>query len=187
MTSILGQQLSGAATKAIKAKLIGLYANEPDVDSTFPTPARVAGTEINRLRSAGLSKRKAEYVQGLAAKFTFGELSNEMLLDADDDEVMEKLTAVRGLGQWSVEMFAVFALKRIDVFSTGDLGIQKGMAAFLGKDVRKLRAGGGGKWKYLSKQEMLEGSEKFKPYRSVFMWYMWRFGNVDAEALEVKI
>ncbi len=76
------------------------------------------------LRQAGLSGRKAEYIKGLAEKFVGGELNAEMLIRAGDEEVLEKLTAVRGLGKWSVEMFACFGLKRMDVFSTGDLGVQ---------------------------------------------------------------
>jgi len=107
-----------------------------------------------------------------------------MLLRASDEEVMEKLIAVRGLGKWSVEMFACFGLKRMDIFSTGDLGVQRGMASFMGKDVGKLKAKGGGNWKYMSEKDMLEGSEKFRPYRSLFMWYMWRAEDVDVSAVE---
>ncbi|KAG9812021.1 hypothetical protein KCU68_g20449, partial [Aureobasidium melanogenum] len=108
-----------------------------------------------------------------------------MLATASDDEVMEKLIAVRGLGKWSVEMFACFDLKRIDVFSTGDLGVQRGLAVYLGKDVNKLKAKGGGKWKYMgSEKAMLEAAEKFAPYRSLFMWYMWRLSDVDLSALD---
>lgn len=76
------------------------------------------------LRTAGLSGRKAEYIKGLAEKFHNGELSAAMLMKASDEEVMEKLVAVRGLGIWSVQMFACFGLKRLDVFATGDLGVQ---------------------------------------------------------------
>lgn len=92
--------------------------------STFPTPAQVVSADIDTLRTAGLSQRKAEYIRGLAEKFANGELSTEMLLRASYDEVLEKLVAVRGLGRWSVEMFACFGLKRMDIFSTGDLGVQ---------------------------------------------------------------
>jgi len=136
-SSIIGQQVSGAAAKSIKKKFVALFnADEEDElfnadeeDETlrttrFPTPAEVARCDIATLRTAGLSQRKAEYLQGLAEKFVSGELSTEMLLKASDEEVLEKLTAVRGLGKWSVEMFACFGLKRIDVFSTGDLGVQ---------------------------------------------------------------
>ena len=75
-----------------------------DAVHVWPTPAQVANTSIEKLRTAGLSQRKAEYIQGLAEKFVSGELSTEMLLKASDEEVMEKLIAVRGLGKWSVEM-----------------------------------------------------------------------------------
>lgn len=117
------------------------------------------------LRTAGLSQRKAEYVLGLAEKFHNGELSAEMLFEASYEDVLEELIKVRGLGKWSVEMFACFGLKRMDVFSTGDLGVQRGMAAFVGRDVNKLKNGKGGKWKYMAEKEMEEIAEKYKPYR----------------------
>ena len=131
----------------------------------FPAPSQVAPCAVPFLRQAGLSKRKAEYIKGLAEKFDSGELSATMLLRASDQEVLESLTAVRGLGKWSVEMFACFGLKRMDIFSTGDLGVQRGMAAFMGKDVKKLKGNSSGKWKYMSEQDMLKQSEKFAPYR----------------------
>ncbi|KAI9828983.1 MAG: 3-methyladenine DNA glycosylase [Thelocarpon impressellum] len=184
-SGIIAQQVSGAAAKAIKKRFVALFndaADEPP-SHAFPTPSQVAGCDLARLRSAGLSGRKAEYIQGLAAKFAAGELSADMLLRASDAEVLEKLTAVRGLGRWSVEMFACFGLKRLDVFSTGDLGVQRGMAAHLGKDVSKLK-GKGGKWKYMSEHDMLAHSAKFAPYRSLYMWYMWRVENVDVDAVQ---
>ncbi|CAG8036136.1 unnamed protein product [Penicillium nalgiovense] len=106
-----------------------------------------------------------------------------MLARATDEELFEKLIAVRGLGRWSVEMFAMFALKRIDVFSTGDLGVQRGCAAFVGRDVSKLKGKGGGKFKYMAEKDMLELAAKFAPYRSLFMWYMWRIEDVDVAVL----
>jgi DNA-3-methyladenine glycosylase II len=127
-SSIIGQQVSGAAAKSIKNKFVGLFHNDSDGQKAdrrrFPMPAEVAKLDIATLRTAGLSQRKAEYIQGLAEKFVSGELSAQNLLTATDDEVMEMLIAVRGLGKWSVEMFSCFALKRTDVFSTGDLGVQ---------------------------------------------------------------
>lgn len=122
-------QVSGAAAKSIGAKFVALFTPESpnlekDDNKFFPTPSQVAAADIAILRTAGLSQRKAEYIQGLAGKFASGELSTEMLLSADYEEVLEKLIAVRGLGKWSVEMFACFGLKRMDVFSTGDLGVQ---------------------------------------------------------------
>ena len=181
-SGIISQQVSGAAAKSIKNKFVALFP--PDECPTgFPHPKLVAATSIPRLREAGLSERKAEYIQGLAQKFHDGELTVDMLLNGTDEEVMEKLVAVRGLGRWSVEMFMCFGLKRLDVFSTGDLGVQRGMAAFAGRDVAKLKAKGG-KWKYMSEKDMVENAEKFRPYRSLFMWYMWRVEDVEVEALE---
>lgn len=101
-------------------------------------------------------------------------------------------------------MFLVFALKRLDILSTGDLGVQRGMAAYAGKDIAKLKAKGGGKWKYMSEQDMLDISAKFAPYRygffpstsvlwrvfrltgsrSIYMWYMWRIEEVDVDAMQ---
>lgn len=182
-SGICGQQVSGAAAKSIKNKFVALYNEGNDVH-VWPSTEQVAKTSIELLRTAGLSQRKAEYIQGLAEKFENGELSTQMLLRASDEEVMEKLIAVRGLGKWSVEMFACFGLKRMDILSTGDLGVQRGMAFWFGKDVAKLKAKGGGKWKYMSEQDMIEKSEPYAPYRSLFMWYMWRVEDTDTAVLE---
>jgi len=120
----MSQQVSGAAAKSIKAKFVGLFNEDVVAKHVFPAPAQVAATDLTRLRLAGLSQRKAEYIKGLAEKFAGGDLHAKMLAEATDEEILEKLTAVRGLGRWSVEMFACFALKRMDIFSTGDLGVQ---------------------------------------------------------------
>ena len=128
-SSIMAQQVSGAAAASIKRKFIGLFNPTPESevaaeDLKFPTPAQIAVCTVPFLRQAGLSERKAGYIKGLAEKFDQGELSAAMLVNASDEEVLEKLTAVRGLGRWSVEMFSCFSLKRLDVLSTGDLGVQ---------------------------------------------------------------
>ncbi|KAB8301111.1 hypothetical protein EYC80_003016 [Monilinia laxa] len=191
VSGIISQQVSGAAAKSIKAKFVALF-NPPDSDSsthTFPTPSAIVATEIPHLRTAGLSLRKAEYIHGLAQQFTAGTLTATFLLSAPYEDVLASLTQVRGIGKWSVEMFACFALKRLDVFSTGDLGVQRGMAKLIGRDVEKLKkagkgAKGGGKWKYMAEKEMEEMAEKFRPYRSIFMWYMWRVEDTDISTLE---
>ncbi|KAL6234215.1 hypothetical protein BDW75DRAFT_241319 [Aspergillus navahoensis] len=195
--TIIGQQVSGAAARSIREKFVALLwglnhtcdgddgvqrVEEGENEGYFPTPEEIVRVDIPTLRTAGLSQRKAEYIHGLAEKFASGELSARMLLNASDEELLEKLTAVRGLGRWSVEMFACFTLKRTDVFSTGDLGVQRGCAAFLGKDVSKLKAKGG-KFKYMSEKDMLELAAKFAPYRSLFMWYMWRVEEVDVTVM----
>lgn len=193
-TGIMSQQVSGAAASSIKRKFIGLFNDgQSDNDEAsesslnFPTPEQVANAELGLLRRAGLSGRKAEYIQGLAHKFASGELSAGQLVEDDYERLLERLTAVRGLGRWSVEMFACFALKRMDVLSTGDLGVQRGMAAYLGRDVARLKAkGGNGKWKYMSEQDMITHSDKFRPYRSLFMWLMWRVEDVNVDALQQR-
>ena len=126
-SGIMAQQVSGAAASSIKRKFIALFHSPQDRQEDmlpFPIPSQVAGCSVPFLRQAGLSERKAEYIKGLAEKFASGELSAAMLINASDEEVLEKLTAVRGLGRWSVEMFACFGLKRMDILSTGDLGVQ---------------------------------------------------------------
>ncbi|KAI0595901.1 DNA glycosylase [Biscogniauxia sp. FL1348] len=192
-SGIISQQVSGAAAKSIKKRFVELFLGEkkqtgeegegPTPPPPFPHPSQVSACSIERLRTAGLSQRKAEYVQGLAEKFVSGELSAQMLADAPYEEVVERLIAVRGLGRWSVEMFACFGLKRMDVFSLGDLGVQRGMAAFEGRDVAKLKSKGG-KFKYMSEREMEEIAARFAPYRSLFMWYMWRVEETDVSTLE---
>ena len=126
-SGIMAQQVSGAAASSIKRKFIALFYPTEDGQEQarlFPTPTQVAACSVPFLRQAGLSERKAEYIKGLAEKFANGELSASMLINASDEEVLEKLTLVRGLGRWSVEMFACFGLKRMDILSTGDLGVQ---------------------------------------------------------------
>lgn len=104
VSGICGQQVSGAAARAIKNKFVALFNEETDGVHIWPTPAEVAETSIEKLRTAGLSRQKASYIQGLAERFVSGELSTAMLLQASDEEVMERLIAVKGLGKWSVEM-----------------------------------------------------------------------------------
>ncbi|KAL8953791.1 MAG: hypothetical protein Q9222_000356 [Ikaeria aurantiellina] len=127
-SAIMAQQVSGAAAQSIKKKSIALFEESTEMPAStdgafFPTPAQVACCEVSFLRTAGLSTRKAEYVKGLAERFTSGDLTAAMLISATDEELMEKLTAVRGLGLWSVQMFACFALKRMDIFSTGTVDV----------------------------------------------------------------
>ena len=130
-SGIMAQQLSGAAAATIKKKFISLFhiparpgTGSLEESKSFPSPIQVTARSVPFLRQAGLSERKAEYIKGLADKFASGELSAAMLMNASDEEVLETLTAVRGLGKWSVEMFACFGLKRMDILSTGDLGVQ---------------------------------------------------------------
>ncbi|KAK6334275.1 3-methyladenine DNA glycosylase [Orbilia blumenaviensis] len=182
-SGIISQQVSSAAATSIKARFITLFNDS----SIFPTPAEILTKDIPTLRTAGLSQRKAEYITGLAELFVSGDLTNELLLESSDEVVTEKLIKVRGLGLWSIQMFLLFALKRTDVFATGDLGIQRGMAILAGRDVNKLKfskPGKAGKWKYMAEEEMLRLAEAYSPYRSLLSWYLWRLADTDVEVLK---
>ncbi|TGZ80378.1 DNA glycosylase [Ascodesmis nigricans] len=180
-SGIISQQVSGAAAATIKARFIQLFNL---TGSKFPTPTQVLEKDIPTLRTAGLSQRKAEYITSLAEAFIAGDLSQEILMKGSDDEVKERLVKVRGIGEWSAEMFLLFHLRRVDVFSVGDLGIQRGMAVLMGRDVARLK-NAKGKWKYMSEKEMREIAERFRPYRSIFMWYMWKLSDTQVESMTV--
>ncbi|KAI6000659.1 DNA glycosylase [Pisolithus albus] len=108
--------------------------------SFFPTPHQVANTDIITLKSAGLSTRKAEYVKDLATRFADGRLSMTKLLNADDEELVQMLTEVRGIGKWTVDMFAIFTLRRPNILPVGDLGVQRGMLRWFGGTGFKIRS-----------------------------------------------
>ncbi|EJD03373.1 DNA glycosylase [Fomitiporia mediterranea MF3/22] len=137
-TSILGQQISWLAARSIVHRFIRLFdpslpekptdsGSTSNPDSFFPSAHQVVAQDIATLRTAGLSGRKAEYVQDLAARFADGRLSNEKIMQANDEELYEMLTAVRGIGKWTVDMFAIFSLRRPDIMPVGDLGVQRGV------------------------------------------------------------
>ncbi|KAK9492399.1 DNA glycosylase [Lipomyces doorenjongii] len=186
-SSIISQQISGAAARSIKRKFLALFNGESDVHTEdvdperkkqrFPTPGEVLQKDVATLRTVGFSQRKSEYILDLASKFHTGEINPHALLTLPDEQVIELLTKIRGLGVWSAEMFLIFALKRQDVFSIGDLGVQRGMALWYGKNI-ELAKGKKGKFKYMSEAEMVEKSDLYRPYRSLFTWYMWRAGDV---------
>ncbi|KAH8083774.1 DNA glycosylase [Cristinia sonorae] len=133
-SSILGQQISWKAARSIKHRFIRLFnpslPEKPDdynMVDYFPTAQDVVKMDMASLRTAGLSQRKAEYVLDLAARFADGRLSTEKLLQANDEELYEMLIAVRGVGKWTVDMFAIFSLRRPDILPVGDLGVQRGV------------------------------------------------------------
>ncbi|KAI5889661.1 DNA glycosylase [Schizophyllum commune H4-8] len=140
--SILGQQISWLAARSINHRFRRLYdptlpekptqhSDSRDPEASFPTPAQVANTAIPTLRSAGLSQRKAEYIQDLARRFADGSLSTDKLLQATDEELAEMLIAVKGIGRWTVDMFAMFSLRRPNILPVGDLGVQRGLARWV--------------------------------------------------------
>ncbi|KAF8503093.1 DNA glycosylase [Gautieria morchelliformis] len=140
VTSILGQQISWLAARSITHRFIRLYfpslpekppaigSGDPKVpEDVFPTAAQVGHTDVATLKTAGLSTRKAEYVLDLASRFADGRLSAQKLVEADDEELARLLIEVRGIGRWTVDMFAIFSLRRPDILPVGDLGIQRGV------------------------------------------------------------
>ncbi|KLO19484.1 DNA glycosylase [Schizopora paradoxa] len=156
-SSILGQQISWLAAKSITHRFIRLFNpslpekptdfSPENKDQFFPSARQVLTMDIATLRTAGLSGRKAEYsrmivffpekkaaessfpeVLDLAAKFSDGSLSTEKIFQANDEELAEMLIAVRGIGRWTVDMFAMFSLRRPDILPLGDLGVQRGIA-----------------------------------------------------------
>ncbi|KAL1751405.1 DNA glycosylase [Schizophyllum commune] len=137
-----GQQISWLAARSINHRFRRLYdpslpekptqnSDSRDPDASFPTPAQVANTAIPTLRSAGLSQRKAEYIQDLGRRFADGSLSTDKLLRADDEQLAEMLIAVKGIGRWTVDMFAMFSLRRPNILPVGDLGVQRGLARWV--------------------------------------------------------
>jgi len=154
--SILYQQLSGKAAETIINRVKELY------DHDWPSPEQLLATAADRLRAAGVSWNKIRALQDLATKTMDGTLDAAHLTSQTDDEIIRHATQVRGIGRWTVEMFLIFTLGRLDVFPVDDLGIQKGIQKLYG--YRKLPA----------KRTMLRHAEKWKPYRTVASWYLWR-------------
>lgn len=97
----------------------------------FPSPQKLADVSIEQLRTAGLSLRKAEYMKGLAEAFLTQQISDEKFAKWTDDEIVDNLVAIRGLGPWSADMFLLFGLQRMDVFSIGDLGVRRGFENYV--------------------------------------------------------
>ena len=117
--TIVGQQLSTSAARTIYARLTALFGDRA------PTPTELIAAEEQALREAGLSRQKIRYLRDLATRVHGGELDLHGLRDLSDDEVSEKITAVKGLGRWSADMFLMFHLRRPDVLPVGDLGIRR--------------------------------------------------------------
>ena len=154
--AIVYQQLAGKAAATIYGRLQALYGGRP------PTPAELAGTPSARLRRAGLSRQKLGYLKDLARQVTAGRLPLDTVDSLSDEAVIEALTAVRGVGVWTAQMFLMFRLGRLDVLPVLDLGIQKGM-----RRTYALR-------KMPKPAQMERIAAGWRPYRSVACWYLWR-------------
>ena len=153
--SILHQQLAGAAARAIHGRFVALFDGDLSPEAVLAVPPR-------KLRAAGLSGRKVASIRDLAAKVVDGTVPLHRLGRLADEELITRLSIVRGIGRWTAEMFLIFQLRRLDVWPVGDYGIRKGYALAYG--LRKLPT---------PKQLDMVG-ERFRPYRTVAAWYCWQ-------------
>lgn len=155
LRAIVGQQLSTKAARTIYGRILELF------DGSTPTPEQLLEAEEADLRAAGLSGRKVEYVRDLAGHVLSGELELDRLAELSDEEVVEEIVAVRGLGVWTAEMFLLFHLERPDVLSGGDLGIRKAVQIEYELDEMPAPA------------RVLEIGEPWRPHRSLASLYLW--------------
>jgi DNA-3-methyladenine glycosylase II len=121
--SIISQQLSVKAAAAIRRRFVDLFAAD------FPSPEDILSQDVETLRSVGLSRQKATYIQDLAAKVLDDSVRFGHLDSLSNDEIVAELTHIKGVGEWTVHMFLLFCMGRLDVLPTGDLGIKNGIAA----------------------------------------------------------
>jgi DNA-3-methyladenine glycosylase II len=154
--SIVYQQLAGRAATAIHGRFVALF------DDGGPTPEKVLALADEALRGAGLSGAKAASIRDLAAKVSSGDVPLEDVDSLADAELITRLSSVRGIGPWTAEMFAIFQLRRLDVWPVDDYGVRKGYAlAYRLPELPKPK-------------ELVGLGERFRPYRTVVAWYCWR-------------
>jgi DNA-3-methyladenine glycosylase II len=155
LRAIVGQQLSTKAARTIYLRVLDLFAG------ATPSPEQLLDAAEEDLRGAGLSGRKVEYLRDLARHVLSGELELDRLDDLSDEAAIAEIVAVRGLGQWTAEMFLLFHLRRPDVLSGGDLGIRKAVQIEYGFEEMP------------SPQEVERLGERWSPYRSLASLYLW--------------
>ncbi len=162
LEAILYQQLNGKAAATIHGRVLALAGRRR------PRPEDVAALTDEQLRAAGLSRQKLSYLRDLTARVQGG-LSLRGLTRLDDEAIIERLTVVKGIGRWTVEMYLIFRLGRLDVLPVDDYGVRKGVQrAYRLKswpDAARLRAIG----------------EAWRPYRSIGAWYMWRAAEAEGD------
>ena len=152
--SIVGQQISVKAAQSVWNKLI---AAVPDM-----RPEIVHRHDADALRACGLSRSKVVYMHDLALHFVEGRLNTRRWPRMSDDELIAELTQVRGIGRWTAEMFLIFYMMRPDVFPLGDIGLQRALSLHYNRG------------KPLSQRKIDSISKRWRPWRSVATWYMWR-------------
>ena len=155
--SIVYQQLSGKAAKTISDRFILLYK-----DKSYPTPVDVINTNHEKLRSVGLSNSKAQCIKNIAHAFLDNPDTYERLEKMDNQDIIDTLITIKGVGPWTAQMFLMFTLNRTDVFPVTDLGVQKGFQHYY-----KLS-------EMPTLDQMLKKSEQWTPYRTVVSLYFWR-------------
>jgi DNA-3-methyladenine glycosylase II len=158
LTSIAHQQLNGRAAQAIvdrvKTRLGG---------GQWPSPEKLRRLRLSSLRACGLSEAKALAFKDVAARTLDGTVPDARALESMDDEaIIERLTQVRGIGRWSVEMLLMFHLGRLDVLPVDDFGVRKGFTLAYGHGA------------LVKPKVLLAWGERWRPYRSVASWYLWR-------------
>jgi len=156
--SIISQQLSVKAAATIFKRFLALFPG-----SEFPTPELILQKDIEDLRSVGLSRQKGSYIQDLALKVIEGTVKFNHLDVLSNDEIIAELTQIKGVGVWTVHMFLIFCMGRLNVLPIGDLGIKNGIAKLYGFK------------RSPTTDEMLSIAEKnhWAPYESVASWYVW--------------
>lgn len=155
LRAIVGQQLSTKAARTIYLRVLDLF------DGRTPAPEQLLEASEEDLRGAGLSGRKVSYIRDLASHVLSGELELDRLDELSDEEAIEELVAVRGLGRWTAEMFLLFHLERPDVLSGGDLGIRKAVRIEYGLDEMP------------APERVIEIGEPWRPHRSLASLYLW--------------
>ncbi|MEO1591747.1 MAG: DNA-3-methyladenine glycosylase [Cyanobacteria bacterium J06632_22] len=158
--TIIHQQLSIKAAASIHRRFIHLFDGQP------PTPSQLLSTTDAQLRAVGLSRSKVRYVRDLAEKLPHLP-SLDALTAMSNDEIVARLTTVKGIGRWSVQMLLIFRLHRWDVWPNEDLGIQNGLQRLYGLDVRP------------DKKQTDSLGNPWQPYRSIAAWYLWRSLDMD--------
>jgi len=158
VSAVTYQQLNGTAAETILKRFVALYPGK-----RFPTPEDVLATPDELMRGAGLSRAKVAAIKDIAAKTVEGVVpGSREIVKLTNEEIIERLTSVRGVGPWTVEMLLMFTLGRVDVLPATDYGVRKGFAVTFG-------------WKDLpTPKELLEYGERWRPHRSTAAWYLWR-------------
>ena len=155
--AIVYQQLSGKAAATILKRFVALFPKKK-----FPSPEDVLKIKVEKLRGAGLSGQKAAYLKDLAAKFKDGTINPKLFPTMSDAEIVEHVVAVKGIGEWTAQMFLMFTLARPDVLPTGDLGVQKGFQKLFGLKKKP------------SPKQMQKLAESWAGHRTVACMYLWR-------------